>query len=202
MKRSAFTMLEIIIVVVIGGILAAVMIPRLERDTTREAANQLVRHMQYAQHLAMVDDVYDDQDVTWFQKRWLTWFNNPEGYVVASLDLANGANTVTATDPGTQMLINSAQDGSGGDLRMFNLTSITLTGGCAGVIGTGDGPAISFDNFGKPYFFTNMADFSGATATDHALAAECTITIVGSNGKTATITIQPETGYIHLVNVI
>jgi len=190
-------MLELIIVIVVGGILAAVMIPRLERDPTREAANQLVRHMQYAQHLAMVNDVYDDQNPTWFRERWQIWFNDPEGYVVRSAR----ANTVIATDPATQMQINSALDNSAGDLRSFNLSSITLTGGCAAAIGTGDGPAIGFDNFGKPHFFTNAADFTGATATDHAMSSQCTITMVG-DGKTATITIEPETGYVRLVGVI
>ena len=48
MKSSAFTMFELIIVIVVAGILAAVLIPRLERDNLRMAASQVIRHIQYA----------------------------------------------------------------------------------------------------------------------------------------------------------
>ena len=199
MKKHGFTMMELIIVIVIGGILAAVMMPRLERDPAREAANQVVHHLQYAQHLAMVNDVYDATNAVWFQKRWLIWFNNPKGYVEASFDLATPAQTVIATDPATKDLINSTA-GLSGDLRDFGVT-ISMSGGCGGTISVGDGPAISFDNLGKPYAFSNVADFSAANATDHAMGTECIITLTGSE-KTATISVQPETGYVHLDSVI
>ncbi|MGB5964879.1 MAG: type II secretion system protein [Sulfurimonadaceae bacterium] len=70
MKHFAFTMLELIIVIIVAGILAAVMIPRLERDNLRMAANQVVRHIQYTQHLSMVNDVYDADDVNWSRRYW------------------------------------------------------------------------------------------------------------------------------------
>lgn len=201
MKRSGFTMIELVIVIVVGGILAAVMIPRLERDPTREAANQIVRDIQYAQHLAMVDDVYNDTDPVWFQHRWQIWFKNSDGYAVGSYDLVTPAQSVIATNPGSQQKIDSIEDDSAGDLSDFDLTSITLAGGCAALIGNGDGPSIAFDNFGKPYKFTNRADFTGANATDHELTTPCTIYVMG-DGKKATIQIEPQTGYVHLISVI
>ncbi len=165
--------MELIIVIVIGGILAAVMIPRLERDPTREAANQLVRHIQYAQHLAMVDDVYDASG-TWFQNRWKINFDTT-GYTVSS-----GA--AVATNPATKSLINSTTDG---DLTDFSITGIVLSGGCNGTM-------IAFDNFGRPH--TSIASVGG-----NDMQTECTITVTGK--KTATITVQPQTGYVNLDSV-
>ena len=197
MKKTGFTMMELIIVIVIGGILAAVMIPRLERDPAREAANKLAKNVQYTQHLAMVNDVYNAADPIWFQKRWSIRFNNPKGLTVESFA---GANTIIATDPATKNLIDSTNANSSGDLTDFGVT-ISTSGGCAGTITATDGPIIAFDNLGKPYSFSNVADFTSASATDHAMAAECIITLTGSE-KTATISIQPETGYVKLVNVL
>lgn len=179
MKRTGFTMMELIIVIVIGGILAAVMIPRLERDPTREAANQIVRHIQYAQHLAMVDDVYLATDNTWFTNRWRITFNSAN-YTVSS---THGTGTV-ATNQGSQELINGT---AAGDLSEYSVT-LSLKDGCSGK------SAIAFDNFGSPHL-------SLSTITETTWANACTIEITG-NGKTATVSIQPETGYVHLDSVI
>ena len=62
MKTKAFTMIELIIVIVVAGILAGVMIPRLERNTLIEATQQVVKSLQYTQHLAMNNDIYDATD--------------------------------------------------------------------------------------------------------------------------------------------
>ncbi|WP_300367295.1 prepilin-type N-terminal cleavage/methylation domain-containing protein, partial [Hydrogenimonas sp.] len=51
--KNAFTMLELIIVIVVVGILSAIMIPRFSDDKLREAADQIMSHIRYTQHLAM-----------------------------------------------------------------------------------------------------------------------------------------------------
>ena len=60
MKKRAFTMIELIFVIVVVGILAAIMIPKLNRNASREAANQILTHIRYTQHLAMQDDKYEN----------------------------------------------------------------------------------------------------------------------------------------------
>ena len=60
--KKAFTMLELVFVLVVIGILAAVMIPNMQSTALREAAIQVVSHIRYTQHLAMIDDKFDTTD--------------------------------------------------------------------------------------------------------------------------------------------
>ncbi|WP_258030695.1 pilus assembly FimT family protein [Campylobacter concisus] len=77
MKKRAFTMIELIFVIVVVGILAAIMIPKLNRNASREAANQILTHIRYTQHLAMQDDKYVQSvdEKLWFKMRWGITFN-------------------------------------------------------------------------------------------------------------------------------
>ena len=176
MKRSGFTMMELIIVIVVGGILAAVMMPKLERDPTREAANQIVRHIKYTQHLAMVDDVYSATNAAWFANRWKIVFTGAS-YSVSS----SQSNNLIATDQGAQQLI----DGSAvGDLSKYDV-GVVLSGSCSNNV-------IAFDNLGRPH--------SDVTSINtNVLTTVCTITVTGD--KTAVITVQPQTGYVHLDSI-
>ena len=181
MKKTAFTMIELIIIIVVAGILAAVMIPRLETDSARDAANKMIRDIQYTQHLAMVNDVYDGTAL-WQAKRWNILTTATPGYIIASTANVTGANpTGAATDAATKKLI-LGTTGNGGDMSEFGITLITVSASCAGA-------PMAFDNLGAPY--------RGAVK----LATPCIITITGS-AKTAIISVQPETGYAELVSVI
>ena len=64
--KKAFTMLELVFVIVIIGILAVVAMPSFQRDTLQEAGNQIISHIRYTQHLAMMDDKFNPADATWF----------------------------------------------------------------------------------------------------------------------------------------
>ena len=68
--KKAFTMLELIFVIVIVGILSFIAASSFQRNTLREAADQLVSHIRYTQHLAMIDDKFDPKDSQWFYERW------------------------------------------------------------------------------------------------------------------------------------
>ena len=74
-KKDAFTIYELIIVIVTIGILAAVAIPRLKTNTLQEETLKVVDFIRYTQHLAMIDDKYDPQDANWQQKAWCIQIN-------------------------------------------------------------------------------------------------------------------------------
>ena len=56
--KKAFTMIELIAVIVIVGIMTAVLLPRFSDDKLQEAADQIISHVRYTQHLAMIEDKY------------------------------------------------------------------------------------------------------------------------------------------------
>lgn len=73
--KKAFTMLELIIVIVVIGILAAVIIPRTGSNKLAEASVQVVSDIRYTQHLAMVDDKYNSNIANWYRQRWQIAFS-------------------------------------------------------------------------------------------------------------------------------
>jgi len=73
--KKAFTMIELVFVIVIVGILSAMIAPNFQRNSLREAADQVISHIRYTQHLAMMDDKYDPNDSKWFKGRWQMYFS-------------------------------------------------------------------------------------------------------------------------------
>ena len=53
--KKAFTMLELVVVIVVIGIIAVAALPRINDDHIAEAADQVMSHIRYTQHLAMQD---------------------------------------------------------------------------------------------------------------------------------------------------
>ncbi len=163
-------MLELVFVIVVIGILAAAIIPRMERETLYEASEQLLSHVKYTQHLAMTDNMFDNGNANWFDNRWKIDFTG-NTYAITS-------NTTNALDP----LSRAAIDGSG-DYDLNTKYTVQIT--------TAD-YVLAFDHLGRPY-----GDGIGGTPTANLLAADKNITI-SSNGETATITITAETGFSYL----
>lgn len=69
-KRRAFTMIELVFVIVIVGIISVMIAPNFQGNNLRQAADQVVSHIRYTQHLAMMDNKFDVNDNKWFRKRW------------------------------------------------------------------------------------------------------------------------------------
>lgn len=194
MKSCAFTMFELIIVIVVAGILSAVIIPRFERDNLRMAANQVVRHIQYTQHLAMVNDVYDASKPLWYKAMWRISFRSNNCYIVSSntdLDM-NYDRDESALDPLTKTLLysnNSCAQESSDDSNMFlyekyQIDSIEFNDAC------GNNRFIAFDHIGRPH--KTLSDINDL------MISECRITFY-SNARRAIVSILPETGYVKMV---
>ncbi|ANE32201.1 carbamoyl-phosphate synthase large subunit [Campylobacter hyointestinalis] len=74
--KKAFTLFEIVVVIIVIGIMAAFVAPKFSRDDLRLAADQIAAHIRYTQHLAMIDDKYDPGNAYWYKKRWIFEFTN------------------------------------------------------------------------------------------------------------------------------
>ncbi len=187
-------MLELVIVIVVAGILSAVMLPRFERDNLREATGQVVRHIQYTQHLAMVDDVYDDSNATWYKAMWRISFRSHNCYVVSSNTdhNANYDRNESATDPLTNTLLYSNTDcvqESSDSSNMFlqekyGIDSITFNSAC------GDNRFIAFDYLGRPH--------KTLGSSSDLVTSPCKITL-HSGAKEAVISITQQTGYVKVL---
>lgn len=216
--KKAFTMIELVFVIVIIGILAAVIIPNTNSDRARDAAIQLASHIRYTQHLAMLDDKFDANDTVWYKKRWQITFNKGTdtndkwSYTIFS----DSAGSSTGSPDKSEVAVNPLNP------------SKKLTGGFNGTsfIHTGDDEATAEMNLGQKYgitdvVFSHACQFYGSTkiAFDHLgrplkgafenyssayptasriIQQQCVITLVNSESN-ASIAIEPETGYAHIL---
>ena len=176
--KKVFTMLELVFVIVIIGVLAAAIIPRMDRDNVAEATIQLQSHIRYTQHLAMVDDKYDATNATWFRNRWQIRFSDNKSYsIVSDNNNTFAANPQNNTEPLENIDLEDAYD-----------VVLTFSGSC------GNNPIISFDHLGRPM----LGDLEGDAAPYVAgklIQNNCVIT-VADGGVDFNITIHPETGYV------
>ena len=81
--RKAFTLVELIFVVVVIGILAFALWPTKQPTQALEAARQIVAHIRYTQHLALNDDKFaTHKDGTssiardWYKRLWRITFSD------------------------------------------------------------------------------------------------------------------------------
>ena len=222
MKKRAFTMIELIFVIVVVGILAAIMIPKLNRNASREAANQILTHIRYTQHLAMQDDKYEnfvsDNPVRWFRMRWGVAFNNTS-LQKCSIDKP-GVNTWKYSvffDKSVNGNINSESEVandiyksgkllSGGwsgistdackkinkELNLGKRFGITLVDFKDGCSGM---QTIIFDEMGRPMRVASTTSGGAKRPYDRLLKKDCSITITDKRGNQTTITIEKESGF-------
>ena len=171
-------MIELIIVIVVAGILAAVMLPRLERDAAREAAEQVAQHIRYTQHLAMVDDVYDGTS-DWYQDRWSINLCSTQ-YRISRANYTTDENDI-AVDPLSKEPIDGSKTEAFDLDKRFGISTTPLTSDCI----------ITFDNLGRAYG-TSILPTTLPTTTDIMDDVNITIT---DGSKSYKITVIGQTGY-------
>ena len=166
--KKAFTLIELVFVIIVIGILAAAVIPRMKSTHLSESVVKLISNIRYTQHLAIINDVYSSTDADWYKKKW-------------SIDIQNSSYSIKsgltyAIDPITRKPIK--------DIEMKNVTTV-LSGGCK------DETTISFDNMGRP-FVGEPSSFSSPVSD--VLTNPCIITLT-SDDDAEKVTIFNETGY-------
>lgn len=217
--KKAFTMLELVFVIVVVGILTAMIAPNFQRNSVREAADQLISHIRYTQHLAMINDRFDTTDSTWFLGRWQIHFYNNAGsdnqwaYTIFSDWKAGHAGNpdpgevaVNPLDP--TKLLTGGTSGTGlvqyGDAEAtkelnighkYGVTTVQFSGGCRSNV-----PYISFDSLGRPFnSFTNTQPYELPLAGYHKLLTNACDILLSDGVSNITIAIEPETGYAHIL---
>lgn len=63
--KKAFTLLEIIFVVLVIGIISVVLVPKFNSIIVSEKVIKLIAKIRYTQHLAIIDNKYDTSDENW-----------------------------------------------------------------------------------------------------------------------------------------
>jgi type II secretory pathway pseudopilin PulG len=205
--RHAFTMMELIFILIVIGILAAVIIPKSRDTRLREAADQIVSHIRYTQHLAMMNDKFDPNNDEWYKERWqMMFWQDGDSWIYTIFSDAD----IDGNIDETEIAINP-QDSS------RRLSGIASAGVSAGVITkdlnigktydvlditftdckNDDDRRIFFDYLGRPMSgvpFNQLSPYNDNYLISSA-APICTITITENSGGSLSITIQPETGF-------
>ena len=196
MKRLGFTMIEVVLVIVVLGILAAVAIPRIDRDIKQEAADNILSSIRYTQHLALTDNKHRHDRNDWQKALWQINFLQSSGnwsYTIGTDMNYDGslATTEAAIDPSNGQLMHSSATNPSPNIlltKKYGINSITFNNcGSSG---------IAFDNLGRPHGGVSSATNDLTTY----LSNDCQITFVSSIfDSNLSIEIKKETGYAYII---
>ncbi len=203
-NRLAFTMIELVMVIVVLGILTAVAIPRLDNDIRVGARDNIYSALQQTRQLALVDNKTDPNDANWQQELWAIRFasDGDNGFtysIFSNLDHnSQPKKTESAIDPsnGKYMYHVAGSNNIEADEspnvflgNKFGINKINFTGGCR------SGSTIAFDHLGRPYI---SGIFSSTNLYNGIMTTDCTITVGFADTDLDDIifTISKETGFV------
>jgi prepilin-type N-terminal cleavage/methylation domain-containing protein len=225
--KKAFTMIELVFVIAVIGILSSFMLPSLtsmipgmsSEGKLREAAVQVMSHIRYTQHLAMIDNRFDKENEVWFKERWqIRFYENVNSelewaYTIFSdrtnQDLEPNINEIarnpintneymTGGYPGNVIDVNNSRRTEKMKLNNnYGVQDIDFSNSCTSF----NSRKIIFDNFGRPYWRYDDDDTDydvnllyTACQIDICSVPDCTI---ANANDIVSIVIEPMTGYTH-----
>ena len=214
--KKAFTILELVFVILVIGILASIIVSNTKREVLYEAATQLIDDIRYTQHLAMIDDKFSNSDASWYKKRWSLRFNKDdysnqeEAYTIfadiagTSTGLANFSEVARNPQNPEFVLSGGITGESKLDIRQsifegtkkmnlglsYDISSVVIGGGC-------NSKNIAFDHLGRP-IDGRLNAYTTAYKAGKLIESRCTITLNSPEGSVV-IAIEPETGYAHIL---
>ena len=208
-------MIELTMVIVVLGILAALALPRMERDIRQEAGDNILSAIRYTQHMALMDNVTDPRYNDWQRAFWTFGFEgcSDDGifYYIASDEDREGDFDAgeEAVDPinGLSFMGDNGKpcesDLSGHTnvspnifiTKKFGISegNYAWSGGCSGTA-----KYIGFDYLGRPhrgYATSSSPDYSSILTDDCTL----TLTFDASGIDPLVITIEKQTGHAFIV---
>ncbi len=215
-NNSAFTMLELVMVIVVIGIITSLANPRYERDIRQEASTSIVSALKYTKHMALTDNVTNPRDDKWQRAFWRFGIqkcsDNGIFYYIAA-DKSYGGNidgSEYINDPanGLKMMGSNAkpcetEPNNGASPNIFLTKNYGIKDGgvtftnCDPMSGPTSAKHIGFDYFGRTY-----RGFTGSDDPDYSsrVHTDCKITFDFSNQDidSLNIIIESGTGYIYV----
>jgi len=212
-NKNGFTMIELIMVIIVLGILAALAIPRMDRDRKQEAADTILSDIRYAQHMAINDYREKPGDDKWQRTFWQVKIENCANgsgmFIMVGADKDQGGDldkVETAIDPanGKYMFWDNSDCSDVTDntvsqniflTKKFGVESIEGKGACDGI------KHIGFDHLGRPHVsFSNSNNPDYSTYMTETCIFKFTIKGYEDNENNISIAIEPETGYAYIVD--
>lgn len=226
MRTKAFTLIELIFVIVLIGILAVSATSRFTNDTLQNAADQVINHIRYTQHLAMMDSKYKPmpdgeysnttQDTKsaqyWYRGWWRIMFSSQSN---------RWSYSIFTDKPTTSNDVNYDRqpNRTTGEFAIDPHTGNFMSGGYNTTLPVGDSQAIDAMVLNSEYGITTVTvtgtgcgqtiafDSFGrphrilnstSRAHDDMITNTCTIILTHRDGSTINVFVEPYTGYAHL----
>lgn len=173
--KKAFTMLELVVVIVVVGILALAALPRLDRDQLGSAVDDIMAAVRRTQLLAMEDNQFDpanQTNPTWHTRRW-------------RISLSSNSYVISQSRTGRE--IEGVLD------KKYGVTYADID--CP-VINPGDPTPhhIGFDEYGRILEANGIIRGYGYDGINSALYQSPCVIKVETKHRKATITVAPVTG--------
>jgi len=206
-QKSAFTLIELIFVIVVLGIIASIALPRLDAEKRQAAADDILSQIRYTQHLALMDDMHEFNNPKWQQKFLRIDFGTCDDNSGLYFRIGSDTNTSgggfdqteSASDPlngkalfATNYTCNYTSPPNNNVLlgKKYGVQSITSSGGCNNV------QHIGFDHLGRPHIsFSNSPEPN----YDSYMTSTCNFKFTMLDGDDFNVSIAPETGYAQII---
>jgi len=203
--KKAFTLIEIILVIVISSIFLSLAIPKYQISNLDEAANRVILYLKHTRYLAMVDNKYNPKDGMWYKQRWTLKFRKCSSsigglyFLVYSDTNKNGhiSKNECAKDPITSRYLYSNWDckASSDESKYILLTKeygvrkVDISCNSTSTIGS-----FSFGENGDIY---SRLGIQTNEIEKYKLIQKCYLKLYDKTNKFIEIIIEPQTGYIY-----
>lgn len=199
-------MIELVFVIVILGILAALAIPRMDRDLRQEAADNILSAVRYTQHLALLDNRHKFDEANWQKSFWTIRFQADGSFYTVSSNIDYNANVdrnESAMDPANGKLFYSADSIIDTDespnifLYKYGIDTVDFTNCQTTANGNNTSTHIAFDYMGRPHkgvYNTATNDYRTVMRDDCEIIFKFTDTSIDD----IHLLIMQETGYTYL----
>jgi len=216
--KNAFTLIELVFVIVVIGIIATISLPNLNKNNLPKAAIQVASHIRYTQHLAMMNDKFNPNVNQWYRDRWQIQFNESIdtidvwAYTIYSdtsrSSNANALNEIAKSPLNRNKFLTGGSSGfvDLDDSRRTKVMGLKESYGIQDIKFVNCGSTakrISFDHLGRPL---NGDPNTAINPVHRIITSICTIELCSVDNcananadEKISIAIEPETGYVHVL---